>query len=80
MPVWYETIDVRDVWGSDDHWTQKRDQVVAIFRKSRWYKDSFQVQDLVDELEEALNVYEFDSIWNSIYDEADRDRIWIATF
>ncbi len=80
MPVWHETIDLKAVWNHDEEWNIVRDNVVPRIKNSDWYRRSFQVQDLVEELEEALNVVEFDSIWNELYNEADQDRVWIATF
>lgn len=79
MAVWLETIDLSKVWNHDDDWKVVRDNIIPIIKKSQWFSDSFQVQDLVEELEEALNVQEFDSIFNDLYDEADADRVWIET-
>lgn len=80
MPVWNETVDLKDVWSHDVPWNKVRDECVPVIKRSTWHKNSYVVQDLVVELEEALNVEEFDSIWHELYDEADRDRVWIATF
>jgi hypothetical protein len=79
MPVWHETIDVKHIWKSEMTFPEQRDAVVATFQRSRWVKNNDTVAELVDELSEARTVAEFDYIWSYIYDEADEDRVWIAT-
>jgi len=34
----------------------------------------------VDELADAETGDDFDAPWDALYDEADLDRVWIATF
>lgn len=48
-------------------------------KKSRWYKNnSALLQSSIDELLEATDFEEFDSVLSEIYDGADIDRVWIA--
>lgn len=49
-PVWKETIDLTPpVRNHEDPWDTVRDNVIPIIKASAWYRDSLQVQDLVDE-------------------------------
>lgn len=85
MPQWNITIDVKDPWErSQEYGYEKfRDLIVTRIRESRWRDISahqFRLDDLIEELEESLNVHEFNSIWSELYDLADLDRVWISTF
>jgi hypothetical protein len=64
---------------------QSRDAIVARLRKSPWITERDQsgfdeLGDIVDNLADAEDTKEFDGWWGELYDYADRDRVWIATF
>jgi hypothetical protein len=74
VPVWLANVDLRDVW-RDPQWTfeQRRDLIVDRIRASGWECR------FVDELAGCETVWDFDQVWSVIYDQADDDRVWIAT-
>lgn len=85
MAQWTITIDVKEIWSTfqDNGYEKSRDAIVAKIKESRWRDISahqIRLDDLIEELEESLNLPEFNSIWNELYDLADLDRVWIATF
>ncbi len=82
MPTWTLTINVADVFHNDDlTFEQIRDTVVQRIRASGWIgEDDHTLGDLVDELGDAADTDEFDAVWDVLYDHADADRVWIATF
>lgn len=82
MPVWHLTVKLGSVWRADLIFPLKRDAVVEIVKKSGWREltdDQETYDDLVEELSETLNLAEFDSVFNDLYDLADADRVWIET-
>ena len=84
MPQWKMTIDLSAVFHNDTMtFEERRDRIVEILRGSRWVKNTDgALNDLpavVDELAETVDVDEFDSVWDAIYDRADDDRVWIKT-
>ena len=80
-PIWDSQINLGDLFHNDDlTFEQRRDGIVARVRATRWARDSYTVTELLDELGDTTDVDEFDEVWNLIYDEADYDRVWIATF
>lgn len=85
MPHWNISINVKDEWEhfQERGYAKSRDLIVEKIKKSRWRDISasqIRLDDLIEELEESLNVHEFNSIWNELYDLADLDRVWLATF
>lgn len=84
--VWVETINVRDVFHNDDMTFEEiRDTIARRLRASTWIRDRDQdgfdeLGEIVDNIADAATVSEFDGWWAELYDHADRDRIWIATF
>jgi uncharacterized protein YozE (UPF0346 family) len=83
MTVWQQTIRLGDVFHDESlTFDQRRDQIVERLRQSRWFKhrDAFDMlADLIEELAGTENESDFDEVWNSIYDEADADKVWIET-
>ena len=81
MPVWHLTVKLGSVWRADLIFPLKRDAVVEIIKASGWrdIADAEELDPLLEELAETLNLAEFDSVFNDIYDLADRDRVWIET-
>jgi hypothetical protein len=84
LPVWDRKISLADVFHNDEMgFEQKRDTIVARIRATRWLRDYGEDGDLpqfVEELAGARTPDEFDGPWDCIYDIADADRVWIATF
>ena len=82
-PMWERKLSVADVFHNDAMtFPQIRDAVVKRLRASAWFKSKDEFDDLpmyVEELSDAKTPGEFDSAWSAIYDEADYDRVWIAT-
>jgi hypothetical protein len=79
MAVWYLTIRLADVWNEPGLlFTETRDEIVRRIRASGWENPELSV--LLDEIEEAPDISTFDYLWNTLYDLADHDRVWIATF
>jgi hypothetical protein len=80
MAVWLETVNLKDVWHQNLPWTEIRDIAVDRLKKTEWYTKSPLVRDIVADLESVSDLGEFNWVWNNLYDEADADRVWIATF
>jgi hypothetical protein len=80
--VWKYRVHLKDVFYNDElSFEAKRDKIVYRLRRSGWLRSKEGVaylHDLVDELADSADVFEFDYLWNLVYDEADRDRCWIA--
>lgn len=80
MNVWEKRINLGHVFHNEDlTFEQIRDGVVSILDRSGWAIDNPVVGDLLDELGETEHADHFDEVWDAIYDEADRDRVWIET-
>lgn len=80
MAVWRERIQVGSWFGDDEApFVARRDGIVAALRGSRFAQVVPDVEMLVDELAETSTTVEFDMVWELIYDEADRSRVWIET-
>lgn len=58
---------------------ERQDAITARLRASEWCRSSETVQDLAGELGDAETPHQFDAVWDELYDEADRDRVWIVT-
>ncbi len=84
MPTntWLLTINLRDVFRNEDMtFEERRDAIVARIRASGWItEDDWSLDNLVEELGDVETTDEFDAVWDEIYNEADADRVWIATF
>ena len=83
-PIWAHKINLADVFHNEDmSFEAKRDAIVARIRASAWFKGYDECGDLsqfVEELADTEDGDEFDGPWSEIYDIADYDRVWIATF
>lgn len=83
-PIWDRKIRLADVFHNDAlTFEQQRDAIVKRIRSSGWLDGKDEFDDLVmavEELAETDDVKRFDSVWSQIYDHADYDRVWIATF
>lgn len=86
MPTnhWRYRVDLKDVWRDNDRsFEGRRDEIVRRLKESGWYKareEGSWLHTLVEELSEAYDTPYFDHVFNGIYDEADADCCWIATF
>lgn len=86
MPVWLDRIELGDVWRNEEMtFEQRRDVVVSRLRESDWFKcyeeaGEGELLSVVEELADAVDFEDFNYPWNYIYDIADADRVWIATF
>ena len=83
-PSWEHVLKLADVF-HNDHLTfeQKRDAIVKRIRASAWYKgydETGDMSEVVEDLAAAGDTGEFDAAWSELYDIADYDRVWIATF
>lgn len=84
-PVWAHTLDLRDVYHSDEPtFTERRDAIVRRIKASRWYTnrdaagfDEF--GELIENLAAADDQAEFNEYFDAVYDQADCDRVWIQT-
>ncbi len=83
-PIWDRKIDLKDVFHNDAMtFEEKRDAIVGRIRASGWLDGRGEFDELVmfvEELADTDNLEWFDSVWDHIYDIADRDRVWIGTF
>lgn len=83
-PIWDRKIQLKDVFHNESlAFDQRRDAIVSRIKASGWLEgrdDSDHLVLLVEELAEVGDADAFDEVWSDIYDEADHDRVWIATF
>ena len=80
MPSWNYTLNLKDFFHDEEmSFEQKRDEIVRRIKASKfWSDDKLVLSSIVDDLECASDVYEFDDPWNVFYDYADLERIWVA--
>lgn len=83
-PSWEHKINLADVFHNDSlTFEERRDAIVRRIRETAWFKgygEFDSLPQLVEELADTENASEFDGPWEWIYDIADADRVWIATF
>lgn len=84
MPTntWLLTVNLADVFRNEElTFEERRDAIVQRIRASGWItEDDYSLDNLVEELGDAEDTDEFDAVWDVLYDHADADRVWIATF
>ncbi|MEV0267756.1 hypothetical protein AB0H43_03190 [Hamadaea sp. NPDC050747] len=85
MPHWEYRVNVADVWRNPEMtFEQRRDSIVATLRRNRWFKiegdEGSELHEVVEGLSHADDATDFDHFWDQLYDLADLDRAWIATF
>ena len=82
MASWVERIDLADVFHDEDlTFEQKRDAIVARIKASEWYRWSgFELHLMISSLSSTTTPEDFDVVWDAVYEKADVDRVWIATF
>jgi hypothetical protein len=80
-PVWEHKIRLGDVWQDEElDFEQRRNKIVARIRASAWFKGYGEFDDLPQIVEELSGIEDadgFDEVWDSLYDIADYDRVWI---
>jgi hypothetical protein len=91
-PQWDYTVDgFKDILHDEADIMEKRDRLVALLRRSRWFKKT-EDANLADVLDELADVGHPDIDWGegydperhfndcltTIYDLADWDRAWLA--
>jgi hypothetical protein len=80
MSRWRLTLDVADVFHDESLTIAQKGTVIAHrIQRHRWADENDYVCDLADQLAQQTNADDFDVIWDAIYDEADRDRVWVRT-
>jgi hypothetical protein len=82
MAVWLTHIHLGDVFHNEEMtFEQRRDVIVQRLRASPWLVDTSDsyLENVVKELGDADTVEWFDTVWDILYDCADRDRVWIDT-
>lgn len=81
LPVWESRVDIRSVWRNRDlPFSEKRDQIVAAIRATRWFKgedEDSEVHEIVADLADAADAEEWDEWWDSFYDWCDWNRVWV---
>ena len=82
MPHWRYTLRLADIFHDDDiPFERKRDEIVRRIKAEKfWSPDNFELSDVMEGLEQADDVPEFDEAWADFYDYAERERIWVETF
>ena len=81
QPIWRHKIDLRHVFREERlTFEQRRDAIVRRLRTSAWAVGNPEVLELADELADTADGDQFDQVWDAVYDQADEDRVWIATF
>lgn len=86
MPTnrWILTVDLKDVWKNDDlDFPEQVKQIVHRIKVSGWRGLTYSAERfdmMVAELGRSESFADFNFTWEAVYDLADQDRIWIATF
>jgi hypothetical protein len=82
MIPWRYSLDVSDVWKSANlTFDQQKAEIVNRLKRHVWYFENEELrEEVVPGIAAATNVYEFDKWWDILYDLADEDRVWVATF
>jgi hypothetical protein len=82
MARWHEQIDLHEPLNNDAlPFTERRDTIVARIKASRWFaNDDGDLGILLEDLANAEDEDDFDEAWESIYDLADSDRVWLNAF
>lgn len=82
---WKLEINLKDVWPNDNFGSPKEHiaAVVKVLENSNWLamtSDKGELSYLFSELKYAETYSDFDYWWDRVYDLADYDRVWLATF
>lgn len=75
---WQKRLDLSDVFHNDTlPWPERRDEMVRRVRALDSYDTD--LQEIADELSEAVDGDEWDSPWDDFYDWADSNCVWVVT-
>jgi hypothetical protein len=82
-PSWQYTLRLSGLYHAESltH-EERRDAIVRRIRKSPWFRANEEFSDLheaVEELSETTDLAEFNAVFDTLYDLADYDRVWIVT-
>lgn len=81
-PSWKETIRLGGLFRSEHlSFEEKRDMFIRAVRRSRWFRAEAEGSELHLMIEEAADAETMDDlriVLDSVYDEADLARVWIA--
>jgi hypothetical protein len=80
MNRWSQTLDLSDVFHADMPFEEKRDEMVRRIRALDPNEQDGELQSIADDLAETTDGDEWDQPWDSFYDWADHNRVWISTF
>jgi hypothetical protein len=82
MAIWVDQINLADVFHSRAlTFKQRRNIVVERIKASDWYRwNGADFRRTIAKLAKTRTPEAFDVVWNAVYDYADVDRVWIATF
>jgi hypothetical protein len=82
MARWQEQIDLYEPLNNDAlPFTERRDTIVARIRASCWFaNDDGDLAILLEDLASTTDEDGFNEVWESIYDLADSDRVWLNAF
>lgn len=78
MAAWRLVIDLRVPWHADPDLTDEtRDEIVRIIQDSEWENPN--LDWMLVSLSQVTDVYEFDRVFDWIYDLANNDNVCIDT-
>lgn len=81
-PKWKFVLNIADIWNNEDlTWDVQRNFIVRRIKRAKFYnEDDTDFVELVEELEFADDVEDFDNAWSWFYDWADANRVWVNIF
>lgn len=81
--IWNYTLDVRDIWAGLDGsaFNDSRDQVVRRIEQAAvfWGMTDDDLVSIIDRLEQAGTLGDFDRVWNEFTDWADLHQVRVET-
>ena len=82
MVMWLYEVDLHEEWNDYKRvgFEEFRDRVVEKLQDSYWYHDSEYLAASVSALQLTETSEEFEDEFELIWDLADEERCWIATF
>lgn len=90
MSNWKYKIDVVDLWEKypeEISFEEFKEELMPILSEaatdlSYIFQDeeTMKLEDIIREIEDSEDEDEFDYAWQNLYDWADENRVWIATF
>jgi hypothetical protein len=78
---WRHTLQLADVWRDENReFTERRDEIVKRIKALPMFEADNHLQMLADDLQDAVEPWEFDDAWDYFYDWADDNDVWVAIF